>query len=63
MPNPPLNNFDALLKLSSEHEPVGGSKGGLEEEISHMNTGYFSKLFTMLSLDTQPRRRFKLSYN
>lgn len=46
------------LKLTSEHEPLVAVRGGLGGEISRMNTGYFSKLFTMLSLDTQPRRRF-----
>lgn len=33
---------------------------GLGEEMAilHMNTGYFSKLFTILSLDTPPRQGF-----
>ena len=52
----PFNNFDAL-KATKWTWAFSGSERGLGGEIFRMNTGYFSKLFTMLSLDIQPRRR------
>lgn len=55
--NPPFNNFDALLSYQVALRGLGE-----EMAIFRMNTGYFSKLFIMLSLDTQPRQRF-LSVN
>lgn len=42
--NPLLNNIDALIKLSSEHEPLMAVRG-LEKEMAifRLKTGYFSK--------------------
>lgn len=53
--NPPSENFDALLKQQVNMSPWW-QWGGWERRwpSSRMNTGYFSKLFTMLPLDTQP---------